>query len=79
MLYNTKDFSLLYYCCGDTTRYKDLLGTLISDIILQIMSFAAQSERDMMLQHQAEGITAAKKRGVTWGHPKELNYPISPN
>jgi len=59
----------------DTTRYKDLLGTLISDIVLQILSFVAQNERETMLIRQAEGITEAKKRGVRFGRPKKGKPP----
>ncbi|GHV47651.1 hypothetical protein FACS1894204_11290 [Synergistales bacterium] len=51
----------------DTTYCKDLLGTLIGDLVLQIPSFAAQLERDNMRQRQAEGIAAAKARGVMFG------------
>jgi DNA invertase Pin-like site-specific DNA recombinase len=51
----------------DTTRYKDLLGTFISDLVLQILSYTAQSERDLLRQRQAEGIAAAKARGITFG------------
>ena len=51
----------------DTTYGKDLLGTFISDIVLQLMSFCAQLEREHILQRQAEGIAAAKARGVRFG------------
>jgi DNA invertase Pin-like site-specific DNA recombinase len=51
----------------DTTYCKDLLGTLISDIVLQVLSFSAQMERETMLQRQAEGIAAAKAKGVKFG------------
>lgn len=51
----------------DTSYAKDLLGTLISDLVLQLMSFFAQLERDNILQRQAEGIAAAKARGVKFG------------
>jgi Site-specific recombinases, DNA invertase Pin homologs len=51
----------------DTTYGKDLLGTFISDIVLQLMSFCAQLERENILQRQAEGIAAAKERGVRFG------------
>jgi DNA invertase Pin-like site-specific DNA recombinase len=53
----------------DTRRDKDLIGTLISDIILSLLSFFAQSERDTIRKRQAEGITAAKARGVQFGRP----------
>ncbi|MDR1183292.1 MAG: recombinase family protein [Coriobacteriales bacterium] len=51
----------------DTTFCKDLLGSFISDLVLQVMSFAAQVERDHMLRRQAEGFAAAKARGVRLG------------
>lgn len=53
----------------DTTKSKDLLGTFISDIVLQLLSFVAENERDNILKRQAEGIAAAKKRGVKFGRP----------
>ena len=54
----------------DTTKSKDLLGTLISDIVLQLLSYVAENERNTIRQRQAEGIAAAKKRGVKFGRPK---------
>ena len=51
----------------DTRRDKDLVGTLIADIVLQVLSFIAQKERENIRQRQAEGITAAKARGVRFG------------
>ena len=57
----------------DTRRGKDLLGTFIADLVLQILSFAAESERTNIRKRQAEGIAAAKTRGVKFGRPyKEL-------
>lgn len=53
----------------DTRRGKDLMGTFLSDIVLQILSFVAESERDNIRQRQAEGIAAAKARGVRFGRP----------
>jgi DNA invertase Pin-like site-specific DNA recombinase len=53
----------------DTRRDKNLIGTLIADIVLQLLSFVAQSERENIKQRQAEGIAAAKKRGVRFGRP----------
>lgn len=53
----------------DTTKTKDLLGTFISDVVLQILSFVAENERDNIRQRQAEGIAAAKARGVQFGKP----------
>lgn len=51
----------------DTRNGKDLIGTLISDIVLQLLSYVAQTERDFIHQRQAEGIAAAKARGVRFG------------
>ena len=48
----------------DTRRGKDLMGTFLSDIVLQVLSFVAENERTNIRQRQAEGIAAAKARGV---------------
>ena len=53
----------------DTRNGKDLVGTFLSDIVLQILSFVAQNERETTRKRQAEGIAAAKKRGVHFGRP----------
>lgn len=53
----------------DTRRGKDLLGTFLSDIVLQVLSFVAENERSNIRQRQAEGIAAAKVRGVKFGRP----------
>lgn len=53
----------------DTTRSKDLLGTFIADLVLQLLSFVAENERINIRQRQAEGIAAAKQRGVRFGRP----------
>ena len=53
----------------DTRRGKDLVGTFLSDIVLQVLSFVAENERTNIKQRQAEGIAAAKARGVRFGHP----------
>ncbi len=53
----------------DTTISKDLLGTFISDLVLQLLSFVAENERLNIRQRQKEGISAAKKRGVRFGRP----------
>lgn len=58
----------------DTRRGKDLMGTFLSDIVLQVLSFVAENERTNIRQRQAEGITAAKARGVKFGRPA-LPYP----
>lgn len=53
----------------DTRKDKNLMGTFISDLVLQILSFVAESERINIKQRQAEGISAAKNRGVRFGRP----------
>lgn len=53
----------------DTRRGKDLVGTFLSDIVLQVLSFVAENERTNIKQRQAEGIAAAKARGVRFGRP----------
>ena len=53
----------------DTRRGKDLVGTFLSDIVLQVLSFVAENERINIRQRQAEGIAAAKARGVRFGRP----------
>ena len=56
----------------DTRQGRDLTGTLIADIVLQLLSYIAQTEREFIHQRQAEGIAAAKARGVQFGrHPRE--------
>lgn len=61
----------------DTRQGKDLLGTFIADLVLQILSFVAQSERESIKKRQAEGIAAARAKGVRFGrppHPLPENY-----
>lgn len=53
----------------DTRQGKDLMGTFIADLVLQILSFVAQNERENIRRRQAEGIAAAKARGVRFGRP----------
>ena len=53
----------------DTRRGRDLVGTFLSDIVLQILSFVAHNERENIHQRQMEGIAAAKARGVRFGRP----------
>ena len=53
----------------DTRRGKDLMGTFLSDIVLQVLSFVAENERGNIRQRQREGIEAAKRRGVRFGRP----------
>ncbi len=65
------DFPLL-----DTRKKEnDLTGTFIADLVLQILSYVAQTERDFIHQRQAEGIAAAKKRGVKFGRERVLPPP----
>jgi len=60
----------------DTRLNKDLMGTFIADLVLQILSFIAQSERDTIRKRQAEGIQIAKSKGVRFGRPTK---PIPDN
>lgn len=55
----------------DTRRGKDLIGTFIADLVLQVLSFVAEAERENIKQRQAEGIAAAKLRGVKFGRPSK--------
>lgn len=57
----------------DTTQAKDLLGTFIADLVLQLLSFVAENERSTIRQRQAEGIASAKARGVKFGRPARPN------
>ena len=59
----------------DTRQGKDLMGTFIADLVLQILSFVAQNERENIRKRQAEGIAAAKARGVKFGRPER---PLPP-
>ncbi len=56
----------------DTRNGKDLMGTFIADIVLQILSFVAQSERESIKKRQEEGIAAARARGVKFGRPEKV-------
>ena len=56
----------------DTRSTRDLTGTLIADIVLQLLSYVAQTEREFIKQRQAEGIAAAKDRGVRFGVPPKV-------
>lgn len=64
------DIKILDMPLLDTDQNKDLIGTLIGDIVLQLLSFVAENERVNIHQRQAEGIRAAKLRGVRFGRPK---------
>ena len=63
------DIAVLDMPLLDTRRGKDLMGTFLSDIVLQVLSFVAENERANIRQRQAEGIAAAKARGVRFGRP----------
>lgn len=59
----------------DTRRDKNLLGTFIADLVLQVLSFVAQNEREAIRQRQAEGIAAARARGVSFGRqPQDIPH-----
>ncbi len=63
----------------DTRQGKDLMGTFIANLVLQILSFVAQNEREKIRERQRQGIAAAKARGVQFGRPtKEMprNFPL---
>lgn len=60
----------------DTRRGKDLMGTFLSDIVLQVLSFVAENERENIRKRQAEGIAAAKSKGISFG--RKLS-PLPPN
>ncbi len=68
------DIAVLDMPLLDTRRRKDLMGTFLSDIVLQVLSFVAENERRSIRQRQAEGIAAAKARGVAFGRPA-FPYP----
>ena len=63
------DIAVLDMPLLDTRQGKDLMGTFIADLVLQILSFVAQSERENIRKRQAEGIAAAKAKGVRFGRP----------
>lgn len=63
------DVSVIDMPLLDTRRGKDLMGTFLADIVLQVLSFVAENERTNIRQRQAEGIAAAKAKGVRFGRP----------
>ena len=63
------DIRVLDMLLLDTRQGRDLMDTFIADLVLQILSFVAQSERESIKKRQAEGIAAAKARGVKFGRP----------
>ena len=60
----------------DTRQGKDLMGTFIADLVLQILSFVAQNEHEYIRKRQSEGIVAAKAKGVKFGRPP---FPLPDN
>lgn len=70
------DVKVLDMALLDTTQSKDLLGTFIADLVLQLLSFMAENERTTIRQRQAEGIASAKARGVKFGRPE---HPLPRN
>jgi DNA invertase Pin-like site-specific DNA recombinase len=58
----------------DTTQYKDLIGNFVSNLVLEVLSFVAEQERQNIKQRQAEGIAIAKAQGKHLGRPK-TEYP----
>lgn len=69
---NTKiDICVLDMPLLDTRNGKDLMGAFIADLVLQILSFVAQNERENIRRRQAEGIASAKARGIEFGRPKK--------
>ena len=74
------DISVVDMPILDTRRGKDLMGTFLADIVLQVLSFAAQNERENIHRRQAQGIAAAKARGIRFGRPLTplaSNFPDS--
>lgn len=63
------DISVIDMPLLDTRRGNDFMGTFIADLVLQVLSFVAQNEREAIRQRQAEGIAAAQARGVRFGRP----------
>lgn len=70
------DIVVLDMALLDTREGKDLTGTLIADLVLQLLSYVAQTERENIRQRQKEGIQAAKRKGVQFGRPK-TRFPIN--
>lgn len=69
------DIKVIDMALLDTTRRKDLMGTFISDLVLQILSFIAENERENIRHRQQEGIEAARARGVRFGRPERKISP----
>ena len=66
------DIAVLDMPLLDTRNGRDLMGTFLADVVLQILAFVAQNERENIRERQAEGIAAAKARGVRFGRPVKL-------
>lgn len=62
----------------DTTQHKDTLGSFVSDLVLQVLAFVAESERNQIKKRQAEGIAAAKAKGKVLGRPSKNLNTLSP-
>ena len=67
-----------YARVSSTDQNEDLLGTFIADLVLQVLSFVAQSERENIRRRQAEGIAAAKTSGIRFGREPSPFPPVSP-
>lgn len=65
------DVAILDMPILDTRRGKDLLGTFLADVVLQVLSFVAENERASIRERQAQGIAAARERGVHFGRPRQ--------
>ena len=65
------DICVIDMPCLDTRQGKDLMGTFIADLVLQILSFVAQNERENIRKRQQQGIVAAKAKGVRFGRPEK--------
>jgi len=65
------DIAVLDMPMLDTRQFKDLIGTFISDLVLSVLSYAAESERENIRCRQAEGIMVAKQKGIRFGRPKK--------
>ena len=69
------DVSVIDMPLLDTRRGKDLMGTFLADIVLQVLSFVAQNERENIRKRQAQGIAAAKANGMKFGRPVKKAPP----
>ena len=72
------DISVIDMPLLDTRRGKDLMGTFLADIVLQVLSFVAQNERENIRKRQAQGIAAAKAKGMKFGRPVKKAPPNFP-